>query len=407
MSVSPMDFYSRFFQMMFDNRNIISISKGFQAFFGDPETDDPSQTDFIFDQEVFDIDIIKGHKPVAVMIPRGIVTGNIIDDPLETEQQFTEFNRTIPLAQATGFINAGKLTKRISGEPPYSNFTREQRLRILTGRQHMSKIRQHMALFELLASLSIMEGKMPAILGTSDPKLIYDFRREPGNIIDVTQDWVAATLAKVLADIDEISDAVSQHGKVNPDMFLIEREVWGPFLLKDGLDKYFTPFGLNQGKISLSEPLPDRFQKFVGPGGFLFRGKLVTPQGRELHLFSYDQFYTEDEGATFKYFMPRGTALAAYSGARCDRVFGPGETLPITRVKTMWYEDMFGFTPSSLPMPENTPNGNIFIPEMFHFHAYPSADESTIKTKTQTGPVFVPTQTDGFGTLKGLLPAPP
>jgi hypothetical protein len=400
--IPSMGTYSRFYQGLFDDREIISISKGFLSFFGNPESDSPSETHFIMDQEVFDIDIIRGDKTIAAMIPRGI-TGTINNDPVEKEQGWTDFNRVFPLGQKTGYINAQKLSRRVPGEMPYSPMTRQERLRILAGKQHLAKIRQLMGLQELLASLSILEGKMPAMLGTINPSLIYDFRRHPDNIITVIVDWVTATLKQILDDIDQACDAGRVNGKVVLDMLVLGRGVWSPLLLKTGIEKYFDLRRINQGTIDNNIDLPPRFNRFVGNGGLEPRGRLVTPKGNELWLFSYNQHYERPAG-TVKYFLPEDQALLAYSGARADRFFGPPEILPDTPLDDIWYEAMFGFTPATLPLPANAPAGNIFDPMMYHFYAYPFGDKKGINTETQVAPVYVTTQTDAFVTLKGLLP---
>lgn len=400
--IPSMGTYSRFYQGLFDDREIISISKGFLSFFGNMESDSPSETHFMMDNEVFDIEIIRGSKTIAALVPRGI-TGTIVNDPLEKEQGWTEFNRVFPLGQKTGYINAHKLSKRLAGEKPYQLLTRAQRLQILAGKQHLSKIRQLMGLQELLASLSILEGKMPAILDTINPDLLYNFHRNPDNIFTVIVDWVTATLAQLLADIDKGVDAIRVNGKVVPDMLIIGRGVWNSLLLKDGIEKYFDLRRINQGTIDNNIDLPPRFNRFTGNGGFEPRGRLVTPKGNELWLFSYNQHHERPAG-TVKYFLPEDQAVMAYSGLRADRFFGPPQILPNTSLDDIWYEEMFGFTPSTLPLPDNTPNGNIFDSMMYHFLAYPSEDKETIRTKTQVAPVYVTTQTDAFFTFKGLLP---
>jgi Phage major capsid protein E len=402
MTFPVMDNYSRFYQGLFDDRKMISVSKGFLSMFGNLESDDPSETHFIFDQEIFDIDIIRGDKTIGALVPRGI-TGTISDDEIETEQQSTEFNRIFPLGQKTGYINAQKLSKRLAGERPYSVLTRTERLQILAAKQHLSKMRQLMGLQELLASLSVLEGKMPAMLDTTNPSLIYDFRRNTDNIITVAIDWVAATLAQILDNIDDGVDAGRENGKVVCDMLTLGRGVWTPLLLKTGIEKYFDLRRINQGTIDTNIDLPAKFNRFVGNGGLEPRGRLVTPKGAQLWLFSYNQHYERPKGV-IKYFLPEDQAMITYSGARADRYFGPSEILPRISLDDIWYEEMFGFTPDTLPMPEQTPDGDIFNSMMYHFHAYPSEDKKTIRTETQVAPVYATTQTDAFVTLKGLLP---
>jgi hypothetical protein len=402
MPAPAIDTYSRFYQGLFDDRNIISISKGGLSFFGGMETDEPSETHFIFDQEIFDIEIIFGDKVIAAMIPRGI-TGEVINDETEREQEWTEFNRSFPLAQKRGYLSAKKIIKRMPGEPPYQPFTQQERARMWLGKQHLSRIRQLMGLQELLAWSSLLEGKMPAILDTTKDSEIYDFRRDAANIITVSTDWAAAALDAILDDIDDACDKGRENGKVVMDMIILGRGVWTPLLLKTGIEKYFDLRRINQGTLDNNIDLPPRFNRFTGNGGLEPRGRIVTPKGQELWVFSYNQHYERPQG-TPNYYLPEDQALLAYSGARADRLFGPGEMLPNTRIDDMWYEDMFGFTPMDLPMPDMTPTGNIFDSRMYHFHAYKSQDNKGVIALTQTAPVYVTYMTNAFVTLKGLLP---
>lgn len=400
----PIGTYPRVMTKAFDDREIIAISKAGMSFFGNSETDDPSQTMFIFDAEVFDIEIIRGSKVIAALVPRGI-TGEILSDDTEKSQEWTEFNRIFPLGQKKGYISANKLLRRVPGETPYQPLTKAERLRIYAIKDHNSQIRQLMGLQELMAWSSLLTGKMPAILGTTKPSEIYDFRRNAENIINVTQDWVAASLTKILADIDEACDAGRINGKVVLDMLIIGKGAWGPVLGKTGIENYFHLNRLNMGAIDNRIELPSRFKRFVGNGGLQKRGRLVTPEGNELWLFGYND-HCEIPKGTVHYYLPQDNAFLAYSGARADRFFGPSEIMPQTSAKEQWYMDIFGFGAVDFPMPKMANDGKIFDPNMYHFHAYEADDSTGVTTRTQVAPVYASTQTDAFVTLTGLLPAP-
>jgi hypothetical protein len=412
MLTNVLDFYSRFYQGLFSDVKMIGIPTGFQAFFGNPAN--ASETYFMWDNEVFDIEIIRGDKTIAATVPRGI-TGGIRDFSEDADQEWSAFSRVFPLIQSVNAISSAKLKKRLPGEPPYMATGSPDRsmeifrLRGWAAKEHGGQMRRQMHTFELLASLSVLEGKMPAILDSTNSSEIYDFHRNSDNTYTVPTEWndAGVTLATILGQIDENAcDKVDQNGKAVPDMTVIGRKVFPILQSKTGFFDYFDNRRVNQGRIdmNIANDLPERFRRFVGPGGFQPRGVLMTPNGRELWMFSSNQYYERPSG-TINFYMPEDQMLVASSSARADRYFGPGEFLPPTSIDEQWYQERFGFSSMDVPMPENTPAGDIFDSRMFTFSAMEN-DKKIIRTILQSGPIFGATQTDAFATLKGLYVAP-
>jgi hypothetical protein len=413
MSLPVTSVYSVFFQGLFDDQAMISIPTGFQSFFGNPQGF--SQTWFIEDNELFEYEIIRGDKTIAGMVPRGI-EGVITDVDEDTSQQWTGVRRFFPLVQGVDSINVKKISNRLPGEMPYMMagqarpMTKTERLRELARREHRNRIRRMMHTHEYLASLSVLEGKMPAILDDPTDDQIYDFYRNAGNIIDVDTEWndSGITFIDIMADIDEGVDAGVQNGKAMIDMGIIGREILPIWLSKTGYEKYFDIRRSDLGTIAPAtarESLPERFRRFVGPGGLEPLGRLTTPKNRDLWIFAYNQYYERPAG-TINYYMPEDEMVFGSSGARSDRYFGPGDVLPPTSFDERWYQERFGFTSMDVPMPEQTPPGDVFDSRMFHFYAYEATNKKTISLVTESAPVFVTTQTDAYVTLKGLYVAP-
>jgi len=398
MSISAPDQYSRFFQKEFDDREIPGIPTGFQAFFGDPAN--MSQTHFMFDNQVFDIDIIRGDLTIAALIARGI-NGTLEDLDEISDQIFSSFSRVFPLIRDLSVIDALKIKNRIPGESPYSQLTEMERFKILAGKQHMTRIRRHMRSFEFLASLSILTGKQPAILDTVDVDKIYDWRRNAANAFVASPLWNAGS-PTIIADIDTACDKIIENGKTKPDMIIIGEEAMVEFLEDPDVLTFFDNRRINQGNIDINagSDLPPRFLKFTGPGGLEPRGRIMTRKGRELWVFTYGQLFERPKD-TFIRFMDTKKVLVAWSGARADRYFGPGEALPPTRIDEMWYQDRFGFTSANFPLPLKTPPGRLFDPRMFTFYAIES-EKRVVRAVTESAPIFATTMTDAFAVITAI-----
>lgn len=391
--------YSRMLLGVFSDMQIMSVPTGFQSMFGNPLS--MSETLFIMNSEVPEREIIRGSKTIAPLIPRGTI-GDLIDEKVETEQESTVFARSFPLGQKETSITVQKLNKRLAEESPYGPaFTKAERLRLISIKKTMELIRQLMGLMELLASLSVMTGKMPAILDTTNPDQIYDFRRNPDNIFTVSPLWDGVS-PTIIADLDEACDFVTINGKMIPDMAILGRDTWKPFLDDVAVQKRLDNRRFEVGTINSRLNLPERFNRFIGPGGLEPRGFLETDKGRGLYLFSYDQHYERPKDTPL-YFMPPKDILVQSSLTRGDRLFGPPEVLDPTRADTMWMEDRFGFTEMDLPVPANTPSGDIFLPQMFHYNAYESTNRKSIKMEAQVAPIYEDTQGDARAVITGAV----
>ena len=398
--IQPPDNYTISNYRLYDDRQLIGVSTGFQSFFNNPANN--GVTRFMFGNEAFQGDVVRGTRPIAALVPRGI-TGKIIEEKEEKQGEFSSFSRTFPLARRIGNVSSDELIKRVAGETPYSPLSQQERARVLSSNMHISHIKAHMGLFELLTSLMILTGKMPAILNTNDENLIYDYRRNPDHIHTVAEFWNTGN-ADILGDLDILSEFVHINGKLMPMMTVLGEDAMDAYLNDDKVKAYHDNRRMDLGMVSEKVVLPPELLHFVGDGRFQLRGQVITPKGYKLYLFSYNQVYDDpDTGDPTKY-MPKDNVLVASPKARCDRFFGPGQRLPDHRGRQMWMEDTFGFTSESMMLPENTPTDNQLItPEMFHFFAYPNENETSYRMITETAPVFGTAGTDGFATGMALI----
>ena len=398
--VTPLnsDLYSRTMARAFDERDIIKANTGFQAFFG--RGGGQGETLFSPDANLVEIDIVRGNRRIAVMIERG-EGGRSTSKPETTSVKFTNFSRGYPLMEEVGSIHANQINNRMVGENPF-NMTPSKRFRLqeLAVKEHKEHVRRMSRTSEVLASQSIRTGIMDSIVGTLKTDLQYNFHRNAANSITVATGWNQAS-PTIMANIDNGCDKIKENGNVIPHGIVIGTDAFGFFLEDTALLAKADNRRFDQIEVN-SNPVPNQFQRFVD-AGFTPRGRLQTPGGYTLWMFTYVNSYINSGGTDTKY-MPVDEALIFSLDSRCDRYFGPSEILPLSSQRLMWVREMLGFDLTGLPEPLNVegPRG-IISPAAFYNDAYPSEDGKSVTIRTQYAPIYAPITTDGFALLEGLI----
>ena len=399
---NTVDVYSRFMVEMFDERKIVGVTTVWQSFFGKP-AHGGSRSVFSTDDLVADIDIIRANERVAKLVDRGTNSRPLNNQLNTATQQYSSFSRRFPLAEEVGDITAHQINKRTAGESPYNGKSKQERLRMLALEHHEEHIRRYIRLFEILAGLSLLGGQHPAIGGfvNVNPDDWYDFRRNAAHIINPAVPWNNPA-ADILGDIDAGCRLMRENGKVTPNVLFMGQNVWPVFIndlvVRQNADnRRYELVMIDKGAVK--PPMMDDLVK----GGAIFRGVLTTPEGFTVYLFSYIDIFTDDNGDA-QHYMPLNAAFLAYYGARCDRMFGPSEIMPITSVENAWYQETLGMNMMAPVMPANIKDpGGIIVPQMFYCDAYPSSDRKKISVRTQSAPIFATTQTDAFVTFVDVL----
>ena len=403
MAVTPttVDTYSRYMDSLFNENDIISVSTVWQQFFGKPGNGG-SKTIYSPDSEVVDIDIIRGQERIAALIHRG-TDSRYLNNQKNTElERWSSFSRVYPFAEELGDITASQINKRVGGENPYEQRSKNDRMRMLAREHHMEHIRRYVRLFEVLCGLSLLGGQHPAITGSINADNWYDFRRNAAHIVTPTVPWDNAA-ADILGDWDAAFDALRQNGHVRANVAFAGGNIC-KILLNDDTFKAYADnrryeliYAGRDGFL-----LPANLQPLVDAGADPI-AKVTTPKGRSFFIFAYDAIWTDDDGEP-QNFMPLNSFFFAYYGARCDRYFGPNEVLPPTPADMAWYQQMFGMNMNVPMMPVNIKNaGAVVTPRMFYSDAYPSPDKKKVTIRTQTAPIFATTQTDAFFTYYNCL----
>lgn len=400
---TPIDVFSRYALKMFDENEMISVPTGFQAFFGNPAAG--GITFYSPDKNDIDIDIIRGKKTMSALIPRGTVSRPIGSTVKSlTTGKYTTFNRKFPLGEEEGSISAAELVYRSAGENPYAPNDMQARLREKAMKIHHENIRMNVRMFEYLAMTSLLTGKMPAIIGTTNTDLIYDFRRKTTHTFAPDTKWDAS--GDILGDIDTACDLLEANGNISGDFFMgMGGAVMSAFIKDTTTASLADNRRFEFVRAGRDLPIPAAYNRFI-QSGWLPQGMLRTPKGYSLWLFVYNRTYENASGVDIK-LMPEDQVFITSIYARFDRYFGPPETLPMVPMRAQLYREVFGFDPMSPPMPSNILNRAAIVdPSMFYCDGYVSPDWKTVTIRTQTAPIFATTMTDAVVTMTGVVTLP-
>jgi hypothetical protein len=395
---STVDNFTRFWQELFEDKSLITIAKAFQGFFGRVET---GAKTVITDKMVYDIDIQRGNKKIAALIPRGTVSRSIGSNQRNLNvDKFSTFSRKFPLAEEEGDINAEDLGFRRAGESPYETASRLTRLRSRGVDIVMENIRRIGDMFEVLAAQSVLTGKQDTIIGTTNPELQYDFRRDAALTVSIVNKWDGGS-ADPIGDLEALADKIKTKGRVMPDYVGMDGGSLAAFLKNTDVKEVADNRRYELIRIGKDHGVPSKLSFMVEAGWIAF-GSVKVYKGYEFWIFTNQDYYEDNDGNVIDH-VPSGTVLMGSSKARADRLFGPGETLPMIPMRQQLYSEMFGMSLDSPPVPAGTYENGIIRPDFFMHDAYVSDDWKKVTMRTQAAPIFSTTHTDAFGTLTDVL----
>jgi hypothetical protein len=392
------DALSRFLATGFREIDVLHLPTAFQAFFGRPETS--SFTIFSPNANDLDIEIERMDETVAALVPRGINAkfgGTTHADILVGRG--TAFSRKYPLTEESGTISGDQITNRvIPDEGPYENWTREVRAQRLAQKIYKIAVQRHIRLQEVLASQSIRTGKQSAQSLADTTVNIYDFRRNTNLTISPSHGWGYSTPPDPLADIDAACDLVRFYGKNAPDMAVFGGDAMNYFLHNTNVyTAYAHHFYWDLIQFNAKFQPDEKFARFI-EGGMIPFGQLRTPKGYSLTIFTYPEIYASaNVGGTATKYFPDSGVLFAYSGARCDRYFGPPERVPITSIDAAKMMERFGFNPAVPPLPAGVMGAtDVVPPQMYYVDTYDDVTAKAVTIRVQAAPIYATTRTDCF-----------
>lgn len=396
---NPVDTYSRFMVEVFDQRAAFPAPRAWQSLFGNPES--ASVTHFSRDEATVNIDIIKASgRRLAAMVPRG-QSSSATDKNNITNYEYTNIIRKWPLIEEEGNINSTQLLDRLPGDNPYAVRTQLDRNRQLALDAHYDQVRNTLRTWEYCARQSMLTGKQPAIIGTTNNALIYDFYRPASHTIGVPLPWDTGS-PDILKDIDDACTLAEIDSGRTPNVLILGGDALNAFI-KDGVVQTIADIrNYDLIWIGTNFQPPSEFNRYI-ENGWTPIAQLKTPKGRWLWIFTNNKTFTNNAGTT-EYWMPLDKAVLLNSSARFDRYFGPRDRMPVTAVEMQWYMQMFGFPMNAPPMPPELGDpGAVIIPQAFYFDAYMPEAKKTTVIRTQSAPIFATTETDAIVVLEDLI----
>jgi hypothetical protein len=380
---------------MFDEKRQVAVPTLFQSFFAHGT----GQT--LFSPNALDVDIdIKRYagEKRAALVRRGKQIRSIEGFKNDTQvERFTTIQRAFPLIEEEANIGADQLYFRDAGEMPHQNKTTMMRLRNRLSQLHAEQIARTLRTCEYLASQSILEGEMPAILGTTDTDSIYDFKRKSTHIYNVATPWTGA--ADIMGDFNDAWDLIRVDAHRNARVALLSGSTMAALIANDTIAGLADNRRFQMVSIGDLANVPSDLRWMIEAGAVL-QGRMFTDKGHEFWLFTYETGRYDLSGTSTKY-LPDGQVLIFDPDARCDRYFGPDDKLPMTPSKARVYTEYMGLPPGLAPAPANVKNmGAVLNPAMFYFDIREGHEGKTLTLRSQAAPIFAPTETDAFVTLK-------
>lgn len=386
------DAFTRAQAELFQLRNKVSSSMGFLSFFGNPANG--SQSFFTEDATNVTIDIVKPNDTISAICERGVPLG--LDQKQTSGYTATTTDRMFPIIKDGGVITAADLVARQPGETNWTGSkTQEERRMQIAGNIFYTKIIGQIWKHELMASESLLTGKMTA----NSKGAKFDFQRNGSNTVSIATAW-NSTSSTPLTDIDTLCGLVDANGLSDPDFVGMDPATYDWFLKHADVIKMADTRRydvINIGNMPAVDAVYGRYIK----AGWMPRGKLVTPTGYTVTIFTYNKAYMEN--GVRKLFLTKGTVFAASTGARFDRYFGPSDKLPEDLQTNSIAEKFFGIPNVQMDaMTEG--NDSILDPRQLMFFARGDSDGSAIQLEVQSAPIYAPTQVDAVAVGKMTLP---
>ena len=401
----PVGQYTRFQTAGFSDVDLRPVSTAFQsAFYGRPETG--ALVIFNDRSSQINIDIQKGEtQTLAMMVNRGTSSTPTDRVPSDKEGRFTNLAYAWPLVETQGSISSNEILENRGFDQP-QDMTADLRDRLTrkAGAIHKTHFKKHFTTMEYLCREALWTGQHPAILGSTNTDLIYDFHRASGNTISVGTAWDVVT-ADILGDLDTGADKIQQNGGLHGEYGLLcDGAVFAGIkkntTIKADADNRRFQFVALGGDVVL----PSAFMKYKD-AGFNARGRLETNDGRIVWIFTYDvtflDNFTTPGTKTRTPWVPAEKALMFSPLARCDKFFGPPDRFMPTQQEIQNYRDFFGFDMGAVPVVPQVTDPGLFDPRMFTVYA--DISKKAVELTTQSAPIMPTTHTDAFVTFTDLI----
>jgi hypothetical protein len=379
-----------------DNEKIIP-ARGFSSFF---IRSNDSRTTFVPDSESFSYDIRRGDKKISKILTRENAARSLGSvQKANVGMKFQNSSNVFPAIVETASADWNQTLSRVSGEDPYGNLSRFDRLRIILVDEAMTAMKKIAGRIEKMSAEVLTTAKITL---DDTPGSQYDFKRATTNTFAAPTVWTDAA-ATPLTDLDNLSQAIRQNGKVAPNGFVFGKSSYDAFVnnvsikaLADNRKYWFIEAGSER---SISALPPDL--QWMVDAGFKHRGNVSIDEG-EFPIFTYNEQYQNDAGTWVDY-MNAKQVFGFYSNARVDRYFGPSLTIPPSAMEQQEMLSKLGISVPSISAPPAS-QGGLLEPAMFNWDFdTPKGAQTSVFLRTHIAPVYIPTQVDSFGLITGVV----
>ena len=267
-------------------------------------------------------------------------------------------------------ITASELNKRQPGNHPFVENNPEENFSFLAVNGMMKMTRKIMRAIEKQAAQALFDG-----IVTLENTESLDFKRKSSHNITPVNKWDDTTNANPIADLKVAAEFNRIDGKMTSNTVIMGSEAWDNFIVHPRVTAYLDNRRIEAGLIQPS------FQA----EGVTFQGVMWIGDYR-FELYTYPQFYTDDEGTTVTPYTPTKQVCVMNGQARLDKAFAAVEVLPI-------YQEMFsGLGIGAIPQMQ----GGQFVP-----YAY-NKPPKTSYVGVQSAPVIIPTAIDTIANINAL-----
>lgn len=263
-----------------------------------------------FNTEHVDVDYYKGRRKMAPFVSP-LIAGKVVDRQGFTTKTFKPAS-VKPLRVITG----NDINKRSMGSNVYSVKGPDERAAELLAQDLSDLDEQITRREEWMVSQIIFTGQVQIIGEGVDQLLDFDFTNK--QTLSGTDLWSDQVNSNPISDLKQWRLSVIQKSGVTPDMVVMASDVVDAFVNHPAVQKVMDNSRIILGKI---EPR-------TLPNGVTFIGSISS---LGLDIYSYDEWYFDEEAATEKPMVPSGSLMVGSTRARSSMLYG---AVTLTDAKT-------------------------------------------------------------------------
>lgn len=278
------------------------------TFFPNPKT---------FLTESVDVDYMKGRRKMAPFVsPR--VPGKVTD-----RRGFTTKSFKPAMVKPLRIITGDDINKRSMGENIYSAKSPDQRAAEVLAQDLMDMDEEITRREEWMVAQVLFTGQVHIVGEDVDQIMDFDFTNK--ETLSGTDLWTDKNNSDPIGDLKQWRLAVIQKSGITPDRVIMSSDVVDAFTNHPAVQKVMDNTRIILGKIE-----PQTLQD-----GVTYIGS-ITSLG--LDIYSYDEWYYDEEEKTEKPMVPAGTLMLGSTRARSSMLYGAVTLMNPTSQNFITYE---------------------------------------------------------------------